>query len=314
MFLTVCLWIISVCSWVSFQEEKLKLMQLEQARRMKQRMQVVEANPQLKEAMDHAKHQRLLMNQGAYPHSVMTAGGGAMEPYLPVHPHMAAGSAAANHPGYPNMRDGVARPSTHPAYMPQPFGAEGHLGNSIMVDQGGHQLALEQRIENANAKRMRAADGTTALQGGYSQVVHPGSHFSRRILEDSEFPGTANSIYPRENAFMDTGSLAYRQHYQPVPRGAGMPTVTTGPLAPRTDPHPGASLPSEENKKRKLEAINDTGVKKTKPVHRIGHRNDEQWVNNFHTLKQYKHENGDCLVPRGFDENPALASWVAEQR
>ena len=55
-------------------------MQLEQARRMKQRMQVVEANPQLKEAMDHAKHQRLLMNQGAYPHSIMTAGGGAMAP------------------------------------------------------------------------------------------------------------------------------------------------------------------------------------------------------------------------------------------
>ena len=37
-------------------------------------------------------------------------------------------------------------------------------------------------------------------------------------------------------------------------------------------------------------------------------------MDNYGALMKYRGEYGNCLVPRGYDMNPALASWVAEQR
>ena len=39
-----------------------------------------------------------------------------------------------------------------------------------------------------------------------------------------------------------------------------------------------------------------------------------QWEAMFNTLVAYKAEHGDSHVPRGFSQNPALASWVMSQR
>lgn len=39
-----------------------------------------------------------------------------------------------------------------------------------------------------------------------------------------------------------------------------------------------------------------------------------KWMQSYDLLKEYKDEYGDCLVPRGYPENPKLGSWVAEQR
>lgn len=41
---------------------------------------------------------------------------------------------------------------------------------------------------------------------------------------------------------------------------------------------------------------------------------DVKWLYTLEDLKIYKRENGDCIVPRGYSQNPRLASWVAEQR
>jgi hypothetical protein len=41
---------------------------------------------------------------------------------------------------------------------------------------------------------------------------------------------------------------------------------------------------------------------------------DRQWEEMFAKLEEYCRENGDCLVPRGYKEDPSLARWVLKQR
>jgi Helicase associated domain len=40
-------------------------------------------------------------------------------------------------------------------------------------------------------------------------------------------------------------------------------------------------------------------------------KKDEKWLATLDELKAYKTEHGDCIVPRGYAENPRLASWVS---
>lgn len=42
--------------------------------------------------------------------------------------------------------------------------------------------------------------------------------------------------------------------------------------------------------------------------------NEVQWEEMYQRLVQYKQENGDCLVPRKFEGDPKLATWVETQR
>jgi hypothetical protein len=41
---------------------------------------------------------------------------------------------------------------------------------------------------------------------------------------------------------------------------------------------------------------------------------DRKWMERYVELCQYKEQNGDCLVPDGYANNPPLARWVREQR
>ena len=41
---------------------------------------------------------------------------------------------------------------------------------------------------------------------------------------------------------------------------------------------------------------------------------DFAWERMFGALKDYRDEHGDCNVPRGWTENPKLATWVKRQR
>lgn len=40
-------------------------------------------------------------------------------------------------------------------------------------------------------------------------------------------------------------------------------------------------------------------------------RKDGRWLTSLEHLKEYKRIHGDCIVPRGYMENPKLASWVS---
>lgn len=43
-------------------------------------------------------------------------------------------------------------------------------------------------------------------------------------------------------------------------------------------------------------------------------KKDDKWLAALEELKEYKNAYGNCVVPRGYAQNPRLASWVAEQR
>ena len=63
---------------------------------------------------------------------------------------------------------------------------------------------------------------------------------------------------------------------------------------------PKASTKPRKNKKPK---------ESTKP-----RKMDIKWLETLEQLKEYRTMHGNCIVPRGYSENPRLASWVAEQR
>ena len=53
----------------------------------------------------------------------------------------------------------------------------------------------------------------------------------------------------------------------------------------------------------------------SKPVlHQKNKSRNTKWKQSYSELLTYKREYGNCIVPRGFDFNPRLAVWVAEQR
>ncbi|MDY4960476.1 MAG: Helicase associated domain protein, partial [Chlamydia suis] len=41
---------------------------------------------------------------------------------------------------------------------------------------------------------------------------------------------------------------------------------------------------------------------------------EEEWEENFLELQRFREEHGHCKVPRGYPQNPQLASWVSDQR
>jgi hypothetical protein len=45
-----------------------------------------------------------------------------------------------------------------------------------------------------------------------------------------------------------------------------------------------------------------------------GNRDDAGWERRLAKLKEYKRAHGDCSVPKGWAEDPRLATWVKAQR
>jgi hypothetical protein len=41
---------------------------------------------------------------------------------------------------------------------------------------------------------------------------------------------------------------------------------------------------------------------------------DTTWMGNYHKLKRYREEHGDCNVPYRFTDDPSLGEWVSNQR
>jgi len=82
---------------------------------------------------------------------------------------------------------------------------------------------------------------------------------------------------------------------------------------------PEGGLDGRPHKRVKYES-EKTAVYHKKPRHPAAakpikpKKKDIKWMDTLRQLKEYRKVHGDCLVPRGFDSNPRLASWVAEQR
>jgi hypothetical protein len=64
---------------------------------------------------------------------------------------------------------------------------------------------------------------------------------------------------------------------------------------------------------KRLRAVSPTLAASPKPETKSS-KADSKWLSTIEELKEFKGIQGHCIVPRGYAENPRLASWVAEQR
>jgi len=64
----------------------------------------------------------------------------------------------------------------------------------------------------------------------------------------------------------------------------------------------------------KVKRISLERVKKLESIGFKWNQNHDQWEEMFVQLCEYCEKNGNCLVPRDFSENIALATWVSDQR
>ena len=71
--------------------------------------------------------------------------------------------------------------------------------------------------------------------------------------------------------------------------------------------------PERRDKLAKLGVEIETMVKPRKNPERIKELN-EKWQQRYEQLKEYKRRNGHCNVPRCWNEDPSLGSWVDSQR
>jgi hypothetical protein len=86
------------------------------------------------------------------------------------------------------------------------------------------------------------------------------------------------------------------------PSFSSVPAETYIPPAKRAKKAIAEDIKPEESQPPKVKKPPHSSKKATK------------WMQSFDQLVAYKEEYGDCVVPRGYNPNPRLASWVAEQR
>lgn len=64
----------------------------------------------------------------------------------------------------------------------------------------------------------------------------------------------------------------------------------------------------------KSSSMSDKRIKALESIGFIFNLHEDVWNKRFHELKDYKSTFGDCMVPKIFPSNPALAKWVDQQR
>jgi hypothetical protein len=64
----------------------------------------------------------------------------------------------------------------------------------------------------------------------------------------------------------------------------------------------------------KTSSMSDKRIEALESIGFIFNLHDDVWNKRFNELKEYKSIYGDCLVPKLFPSNPALAKWVDQQR
>jgi hypothetical protein len=64
----------------------------------------------------------------------------------------------------------------------------------------------------------------------------------------------------------------------------------------------------------KKSSMTDQRIAQLEKLGFVWNLNDHSWIVRFEELKTYRDNHGDCLVPKRFEPNPALAKWVEMQR
>jgi Helicase associated domain len=87
-------------------------------------------------------------------------------------------------------------------------------------------------------------------------------------------------------------------------------TGTVSPLSPQGK----ISAAAKEKQSLDLKPPPKSKKRSAEDQPRKSKKKDTKWLTTLEELKRYKQENGNTIVPRGYSQNPRLASWVAEQR
>jgi Helicase associated domain len=92
-----------------------------------------------------------------------------------------------------------------------------------------------------------------------------------------------------------------------------MANSENGGLSPPSPPRK-MSAAAKETKSPDLKPPPRSKKRSAEDQPRKSKKKDTKWLTTLEELKIYKQENGNTIVPRGYSQNPRLASWVAEQR
>ena len=334
-------------------DARMKQMQIEHLRRERQRQEILQSDPDLLAAFHQVKRQRQAASVGVpqvpgysvppVPHgvssyhnhhqSVMDGGlsraasldplvgrsrmtAGATDPLLRGSPQSLRGmlsvhaSDASLHaqprpsallrPGGHHMATtmdrSLGRNATPLNHTMSPFPSTSSL--SSFRDGGAPSLTLEQTralVRQSSSAAMRP----TQFPMPSMHHAYQGGSLDRKISAASSSP--TFSVQGNNNNKMEKGAVSPQ----------------TPPAAPLTLESAAALAAPNAHRKRKHSSASASTVSsggKRPDDQGVGHRNDAQWLEHFEALKLYKQEHGNCVVPRGYDDNPALATWVAEQR
>jgi hypothetical protein len=191
-----------------------------------------------------------------------------------------------------------------PLPLPQPFLLRNEL-TAILAQQQQHGAAMMLSLPSG-AIQTPSGSNMPLVRGGQA----PGSGYARALTalyDNHTIIDTLVSL--RSNQLVDAWSLIKKpeendkrgqKREEEQRRESGVTTPVASlmiclkrPLSPPTIfDNTAASNNEKQNKKT------------TK----------NKWLSTFEELEEYKERYGDCIVPRGYAENPRLASWVAEQR
>ena len=129
-----------------------------------------------------------------------------------------------------------------------------------------------------------------------------------RKLHEIGFAWSAKHVRKqRNNSLQNTGQPPVAENPQgfhpPDPTAVGM-MIPVGPSVPVPTGLMDAVMPSIPTVVR---------PRKTEP-RPAGRLNDQQWEEMYQRLVRYKEDYGDCLVPRKYERDPKLSTWVETQR
>ena len=146
-----------------------------------------------------------------------------------------------------------------------------------------------------------------------TEAVQPNKRLNEdrlRKLQEIGFVWSAKNVRKQRNNSEQTMPPPIMGNTQssPTPGGANdLPTLFLGLPA---EPSPASLLPNSNTR-----ATIPTANKPRKFEPRQGGRlNDQQWEEMYQRLVRYKAEHGDCLVPRKYEKDPKLSTWVETQR
>ena len=146
-----------------------------------------------------------------------------------------------------------------------------------------------------------------ATANGDEEAVHA---ISRAFLAEQEASGRALKKY-------DQKWWAQFQELEEYKREIGDCNV---PWRYNANPQLGKWVSNQRQRYRqnklnseRIEALESVGFEWVRPKGG-GHPDDANWWNRFEELEEYKHEHGDCNVPRRYTASPQLGNWVIVQR